>query len=612
MATNNKRIQVTELDFDNIKTNLKNFLKGQSEFSDYDFDGSGLSVLLDILAYNTHYNGLYTNLAVNEMFLDSASKRASVVSLAKLLGYTPRTATCPRAVVNATIVAPTSAPEVATLPAYQPFSTVIDNVTYTFYNQEDVSVVRNALGKYTFANLNLIEGTPLSFKYTVSDGGRYIIPNANVDKATISVQVQETATTSTFETFTISTDISTVNYESKVYFLKEIDDGLLEIHFGDGNIGRQLVNGNVITIKYIISSLEMPNNAHIFSYNGSSILGSNLSVVTVSAASGGAPSESIDSIKYNAPRLYAAQNRAVTPEDYKSIIYSQLPEAASVTVWGGEDHKPKVYGKTYICIKPKDATKLTNQQKEYVVNNILGSRSVVSITPEIIDPEYFNVELEVFVHYNPRETSKSPSQIEAIVRDAITNYNDTDLARFDSVLRFSKLSKIIDGADDSIVNNITRLKIHHPHSPVYNISSQYVLELINPICNDGSLDNPSLQSTGFFIPNSTKVHYLADDGKGNIGLYFLNANGDKIMVNSTIGTIDYTAGQVVVRNLTITALDDPSYDWIIKPESYDVVSALQQIVQINPSLLQITGIADNTTNGDMGAGYNYTFNSIRS
>jgi len=612
MATNNKRIQVTELDFDNIKTNLKNFLKGQSEFSDYDFEGSGLAVLLDVLAYNTHYNGLYTNLAVNEMFLDSASKRASVVSLAKLLGYTPRTAVCPRAVVNATIVAPTISPEVATLPAWQPFSTVIDNITYTFYNQEDVSVVRNASGKYTFLNLELIEGTPLSFKYTASEGARYIIPNANVCQSTISVQVQENATSSVFETYTISTDISVVNSESKVYFLKEIDEGLLEIHFGDGNIGRSLNNGNVVTIKYVVSSLEAANNANVFSYNGVSLLGSNVSVVTVAAASGGSASENINSIKYNAPRLYAAQNRAVTPEDYKSIIYSQMTEAESVTVWGGEDNKPPVYGKTYICIKPYDATKLTNQQKEYVTNNILSSRSVVSITPEIVDPEYFNIELEVFVYYNPRETSKSPSQIEAIVRDAINNYNDIDLKRFDSILRFSKLSSIIDSSDDAIVNNITRLKIHHPHSPVYNISTQYVLELINPICNDGSLDNPSFQSSGFYIPNSTRVHYMADDGKGNIGLYYLNANADKIMVNSTIGSINYTAGEVVIRNLTITSLDDNSYDWIIKPESYDVVSALQQIVQIDPSLLQITAIADNTTNGDMGAGYNYTFNSIRS
>lgn len=611
MATNNKRIQVTELDFDAIKNNLKEFLKGQSEFTDYDFEGSGLSVLLDVLAYNTHYNGVYTNLAVNEMFLDSASKRASVVSLAKALGYTPRSAVCARATVNATIVSPTSTPEIATLPAGQPFSTKIDNVTYTFYNQEDVSVVRTG-GTYTFNNLELVEGIPLTYKYTVADGARYVIPNANVDRSTITVQVQETSTSDIYETYTPSTGLTNATSVTKIYFLKEIDDGLMEITFGDGVLGRKLDNGNVVTINYYVSSLDLPNTASTFTYNGTSVLGSNLSVVTVAAASGGSEPEDINSIKYNAPRLYAAQNRAVTPDDYKSLILSEFPEAQSIQVWGGEDNNPPVYGKTFICVKPRDANKLTNQQKEFIQNNILAARNVVSITPEITDPEFFNVRVTSFVHYNPRETNKTPAQIETLVKQAIMDYNDNELERFDSILRFSKLSKLIDEADPSIVNNISRIMINHPHTPVYNVSTQYVLNLINPISQDGGKQGEVFASTGFFIPNSTRVHYLDDDAKGNIRLYYYNSSSEKVVVIPDIGVIDYEKGSIIIRNLTISSLDDASFNWQVKPESYDVVSALNQIVQIDPTLLTVTAIADNTVNGDTGAGYNYQFNSIRS
>ena len=612
ITTTSKRMSVSELDFDTIKTNLKTFLKGQSEFADYDFEGSGLSVLIDLLAYNTHYNGIYTNLAVNEMFLDSASKRASVVSLSKMLGYTPRSAVCARAVVNATISAPSSSPDVATLSAQQPFTTSIDGTSYTFYNLEDVTVARSTGGNYTFSNLNIIEGTPLSYKYTVSTGVRYIIPNANIDVSTLSVQVQESSTSDLFETFTRAEDLTAVTDVTKVYFLKEIDDGLYEITFGDGVLGVAVETGNVVTINYFVSSLDAPNSANIFTYNGASILGSNLSVVTVSAALNGSASEDISSIKFNAPRLFAAQNRAVTPDDYKALIYSKFPAAQTVSVWGGEDNNPPVYGKTYICVKPKDANKLTNQQKELISSEILNPRSVVSITPEIVDPEYFNIKVTTFVHYNPKETSKTASQIETIVKAAILAYDANELQKFDGVLRYTKLTGIIDQSDPSIINNITRLMVRHPHLPQYGVNAQYVLNLINPISQDGGKQGEVFASTGFYIPNSTRVHYLDDDAAGNIRLYYLNSNLDKVVVNGTQGTIDYANGLVKVNGLNIESLDGAFFEWQVKPESYDIVSALNQIVQIDPTLLGVTAIADNTANGDLGAGYNYQFNSIRS
>jgi hypothetical protein len=611
MANNNKRIQVSELDFDAIKSNLKTFLQGQTEFQDYDFEGSGLSVLLDVLAYNTHYNGIYTNLAVNECFLDSASKRASVVSLAKMLGYMPRSASCATATVTATVTSPTSSPSTVTLPAMQPFTTSIDNVSYTFYNR---SAVTTALvsGAYTFTGLVLTEGTPLQYKYTMAPGVRFIIPNANADLNTLTVSVQQTSSSDVYEVYTRADTITEITELTKIYFVKEIDDGLYEISFGNDNLGVALSNGNVVTLDYMVSSLEEPNSASSFTYGGVTLAGSSLSVTATAAASGGASSESIDEIKFNAPKYYAAQNRAVTPDDYKAIILKNFPEAQTISVWGGEDNNPPIYGKTYICIKPKEASKLTNLQKEFIKNNILDSRNIVSITPEIVDPEFFNIKVTSFVHYNPRATTKTAAQIETLVKESIMRYNDDDLERFDSVLRYSKLTKIIDETDPAIINNITRIMIRHPHEVTYNIATQYVLDLINPISQDGGKQGEVFASTGFYIPNSTELHFLDDDANGNIRLYYLNTNFEKVIVTPDIGTINYDTGSIVVRSLTIRAIDGAFFEWQVKPESYDVVSALNQIVQIDPTLLTIEAIADDTINGDMQAGYNYQFNSIRS
>lgn len=611
MANNNKRIQVSELDFDAIKSNLKTFLQGQTEFQDYDFEGSGLSVLLDVLAYNTHYNGIYTNLAVNECFLDSASKRASVVSLAKMLGYMPRSASCATATVTATVTSPTSSPSTVTLPAMQPFTTSIDNVSYTFYNR---SAVTTALvsGAYTFTGLVLTEGTPLQYKYTMAPGVRFIIPNANADLNTLTVSIQQTSSSDLYEVYTRADTLTEVTELSTIYFVKEIDDGLYEISFGNDNLGLALSNGNVVTLDYMVSSLEEPNTASSFTYGGATLAGSSLSVTATAAASGGASSESIDEIKFNAPKYYAAQNRAVTPDDYKAIILKNFPEAQTISVWGGEDNNPPIYGKTYICIKPKEASKLTNLQKEFIKNNILESRNIVSITPEIVDPEFFNIKVTSFVYYNPRATTKTAAQIETLVKQSIMKYNDEELERFDSVLRYSKLTKIIDETDPAITNNITRIMIRHPHEVQYNIASQYILDLINPISQDGGKQGEVFASTGFYIPNSNELHFLDDDANGNIRLYYTNTNFEKVIVTPDIGTINYETGSIVVRSLTIRAIDGAFFEWQVKPESYDVVSALNQIVQIDPTLLTIEAIADNTINGDLQAGYNYQFNSIRS
>jgi len=611
MATTNKKINVTTLDFDDIKTNLKTFLSGQTEFQDYDFEGSAMAVLLDVLAYNTHYNALYNNLAINEMFLDSARKRNSVVSISKMLGYSPRSATCSTATINLTVTAPTNAITTLALPAYTPFTTTIDGSNYTFYTLGTV-VATSSTGIFVFSNLEIIEGTPLNFNIAVGNNTRYIIPNANIDLNTLTVRIQDSATSSVYTTFTKSDTLVNVDSTSNCYWVKEIDDALYEITFGDNNLGRALEPGNVVHLNYFVSSLDAPNKARQFSYGGATLIsGATITVTTVGIAANGAAPEDIDSIRFNAPRMYASQNRAVTPDDYKAIVYSLLPDASSVTCWGGEDNNPPVYGKVYVCVKPKDADKLTTTQKSALVSTILQQRNVVSVQPVIVDPEYINIALTTTVYYNEQATTKTASEIAAIVTNTINAYDVNELNRFDGVFRYSKLSKLIDNSDPSITNNITTVLLRRELNVRYNVSAQYVLNMINPILSSGQPEE-SFRSTGFYVAGSDELHYLDDDGVAHVRLFRFGTNGIKIIVNPTIGNIDYSKGVVDIKNLHITALADIDLEISIRPLSNDVVSALTQIATIAQDHLKVVAIPDASASGDLRGGYNYTFTSSRS
>jgi hypothetical protein len=611
MATSNKKINVTTLDFDDIKTNLKSFLSGQTEFQDYDFEGSAMSVLLDVLAYNTHYNALYNNLAINEMFLDSARKRNSVVSLSKMLGYSPRSATCSQATITLTVSAPSSGATILTLPAYTPFNTTIDGKNYTFYTIGSVTVT-SSTGIFVFQNLQITEGTPLTFNTTVGTNTRFIIPNSDIDLNTLTIRVQDSSTSSVYTTFSKSDTLVGINSTTKCYWVKEIDNALYEITFGDGNLGMQLDNGNIVHMNYFVSSLDAPNKARQFSYGGGTLIsGAQISVTTVGAAANGASSEDIDSIRFNAPRMYASQNRCVTPDDYKAIVYSLFSDADSVTCWGGEDNNPPVYGKVYICIKPKDADKLTTTQKSGLISSILQSRNVVSVIPMIVDPEYINIAVTTTVYYNEQATSKSASEIAGIVTNTVNAYNVNELDRFDGVFRFSKLSKLIDNSDPSITNNITTILLRRGVTVRYNTSAQYLFNLINPIWSSGQPEE-SFKSTGFYVLGSDEIHYLDDDGIQYVRLFRYGTNGIKIIANPTIGNIDYNNGVVDIKNLYITALADVDLELSIRPLSNDVVSALTQIAHIPPEHLKVTAIPDPTASGDLRGGYNYTFTSSRS
>ena len=607
-----KKINVSELDFDAIKTSLKEFLKGQDTFQDYDFDGSGLSVLLDILAYNTHYNAIYNNLSINEMFLDSARKRNSVVSLAKTLGYTPKSASCSKAILSMTSTGDIDSPNLITLPAYSPFYTNVNNKSYVFYNRSTYSASKNTRNVYEFTSIELFEGAPLTYKYTVATGTRYIIPNANVDTSSIIVKVYKSINSSEVITYTLADSVLNVNGTSHIYWVKEIDDGLYELTFGDGNIGFVLENGNIVEIDYMVSNLDAPNNAKVFTYNGNALYSGFTipTISTISYATNGTTSESLDSIKFNAPRVYSAQDRAVTVDDYKALIYSQMSDVDSVTAWGGEDATPPVYGKIFICVKPASGNFLTQQQKDYLLYNILSPKKVTTVTPVIVDAEYINIELNTTVYYNELETTRTNAQLQTIIQNEIETYNQNDLQKFDGILRYSKLSKLIDNSELSILNNITTIILHRKIYPKYNISAQYTVSLITPIYYSGVPEDIVL-STGFYISgDATKVYYLVDDGIGNMLLFYYNQTV-RVITNSKIGTVDYKNGIINIYNLNISMIVGSTLELSIKPQSNDIVSAYTQIVQIDPARVNVTIISDKTINGNTAGGTNYIFASSR-
>ena len=621
---NNKNITTTDLDFDAIKSNLKTFMKGQDAFKDYDFEGSAMSVLMDVLAYNTHYNALYTNLAVNESFLDSASKRSSVVSRAKEIGYIPYSASGAVATVDIVVSGTTSTPVELTIPAYTPFSATIDTENYTFYNTEDLTAVI-ADNQYTFVGVKLKEGNPLTFAYSVAEGVQYIIPNVDVDLSTLKVRVQDNPSSSNFTTFVRQENIINLTGTSNVYFVKEIEGQLYELQFGDGNIGTALANGNVVNLTYMTTNKTVGNGARLFSYSGGSLLGGSVSITTTTPANGGSDVESIDSIRYNAPKAYTAQNRAVTADDYKAIIYSLYPEAQSINIWGGENNIPKMYGKVFVSIKPKTSTKLTDVQKTFIKNEILKSKNVVSITPEIVDPEFINLKIDTTVYYNPLLTTKTANEIKDLAVQAIKDFNNNNLSSFSGVFKFSKFSAAIDAIEPSVTSNITTIKLHREVSPAYNINATYNVELGNPIYGSG-VPEQSILTTGFYILGRTEVMYMEDlpidTTYGLLRMFYFDEVGTKVYYR-TIGTVanpavNYKTGSITAADITVVGLDLSNTlqgEWLIKPQSNDVVSVRNQLITIPDNNITVNVVVDsvsiNNITTDSSGGSNYVFTSSR-
>ena len=616
MAT---KLEISELDFDGIKSNLKTFLSQQNEFTDYDFEGSGMSVLLDVLAYNTHYLGYNANMLANEMYLDSADLRSSVVSLAKQVGYTPTSCTSSTATIDVLVNDASGAS--LTMSRGTKFTTTVDGQSYSFVNNSDASITPTD-GVYKFSNLTIYEGSYLNYKYTASTSDidqRFIIPNDSVDTTTLTVKIQESSSDATTNTYTLATGITGLDSTSKVYFLQEVEGGRFEVYFGDGVTGKAIEDGNIVILDYINGNRDAPNGATTFSLSGTIGGFSSATITTVSNASGGTGLESITSIKYNAPRDYSAQDRAVTAEDYKTLVKSLYANAQAVQVYGGEDAETPDYGKVYISIKAKSGSNLTTATKESLVQS-LKQYAVASVTPVIIDPETTYITLVVSFKYNSNLTTKDVSTLQTNVLTKVASYNNDTLEDFAGMFRYSKLIEAVNDADTSILSNITTVKMYKYFTPTLNSGIKYTLSYNNALYNPHSGHNSSgggvISSSGFKVNNdsSANEHFLDDDGAGNLRLYYLS-DTTRVYTDTTYGTVNYTTGEVVLTSAHITSISnvDGATSTQVRvfatPSSNDVVPVRNQVLSIDTSNSTITGEVDGIESGSSQAGTSYTTSS---
>jgi hypothetical protein len=474
------RLNVTPLDFDTIKSNLKQFLKQQSEFSDYDFEGSGLSVLLDILAYNTHYNSYYVNMVANESFLDTAVLRNSVVSHAKKFGYTPHSATCPRAVVNVTVNTTNSTPGTLTIPkGYKLLSNQIDNRAYTFVTLDDYTVSKTA-NNYVFTNLPIYEGTFVNYNFLHSNNSNpkqiFTLQDENIDTSTITVRVQPSISNTYSTIYNLATDALLAQNDSEIYFLQEGQDGKYQIYFGDDIVGKKLADGSYLTVSYVVTSAAEANRANNFIATSGISGYTNITVDSVSEALGGVQRETVDSIKYAAPLNFLSQNRAVTKNDYIRLIQQKYPSFEAVNVWGGEENDPPVYGKVFVSAKPKLGFELTETEKEYVKDKILKPMSVLTVSPEIVDVDYNYLKVESQIVYDPTKTALNENQLQTAIRQLITNYSETNLNKFNAYFRYSGLETAIDNFSNSIISNEIDLMVGKKFRPDLINAGNYILD----------------------------------------------------------------------------------------------------------------------------------------
>ena len=610
-----KRLEVTDLDFDGIKNNLKVFLKQQDQLTDYDFEGSTMSTLLDVLAYNTHYNAVYANVLANEMFLDSADLRNSIVSHAKHVGYTPRSATAPVAYLNVTVNNATG----STLTAARgtTFTTSVDGTTYN-YIVKDATTITPTDGVYTFSSLPVYEGTLVTNKYTVDTSNadqRFLIKNNLADTTTLKVTVQNSSSDSTSNTYTLSTDLADVISTSKVYYLEGAEDQQYEVQFGDGVLGAALSTGNIVTLSYIVTNAEESNGASSFSLSGNIGGFSNVTITTATNSANGAQPETPESIRFNAPRQYASQNRTVTAKDYESKVKSIFTNAQSVQVWGGEDNDTPVYGRVYISIKPVTGATLTEAKKTDIITQ-LKDFNVASVTPVIQDPETTSLQLNINVKYDAKATTKTTDSIKSLLSSAITTFNTNNLGQFDGLFRHSKFIETINKVDTAILSNITTVKMHKSFTATTSGATTYTIKYNNAFYNPHSGHNASaggvLVSSGFKINgDTTNEYFLDEDGAGNVRLYYL-VGQTRTYTNNTLGTIDYTNGTITLNSLFITEVSNvdgatsTAVRLTVIPNSVDIIPVRNQVLEIDETNTTVTVSADDY---DTTSGIGYTATS---
>jgi len=594
MAVN---LNVTELDFDQIKDNIKNYLRAQGKYNDYDFEGSGMSILLDILAYNTHYNAMAAHFALNEAFLDSAQIRGNVVSHAKLLGYTPRSASAATAYVNITVNNPigTPIPPSITLPRGTKLISVIDGEEYGFVVVESITVLYDsANNRFFFENVPVKQGTLKTMTYRIDEyipNQKFEIPDEDIDLSTMRVRIKANDNSTQYDIYTPFTTLTSVGGDTKVYFYQENSAAKYEIYFGDGIIGAKPRSDNIVELEYVYTSAEDANGARTFDIVSEIEGNSDITVVTVSASAGGSVRENIESIRFNSPLSYITQNRAVTADDYRAIIVKEYGDIDAISVWGGEDANPPDYGKVFIAIKPKSAETLTTAEKSFIVENILKQKNVVSITPFMVDPEYTYIKLETFFKYNPNLTDRKKAELQSLVSSVVSDYNDTELKQFDGVFRFSKLLRNIDASDPAILNSYMRVYMFKIITPSNTMNNNYDLEFASPIYTTSS-DESVMESTSFLINGI--VHYFADTkitGSTDRRIYMYKiVDSIRTTVSLDAGRIYTTEGRVVINNFRPDTTDPIQLTFI--PNSNDLAPKRNQLLSVDMTQVTVNGEID--------------------
>ena len=625
MATNPSRLRVTELDFDEIKDNLKTFLKAQSQFKDYDFEGSGMSVLLDVLAYNTHYLGFNANMLANEMFLDSSSLRSSAVSHAKMLGYEVSSPRAARAVITVNL---NTTDANKTMTAGTAFTTKVDDVDYQFVTVQDVTS-SNIGNTIPFTEVDIYEGTYVTTKYVVDTSDvdqRFMLVDPRADTTTLTVKIQNSATDTTSTTFTKATDITQLTTSSDVYYLQEVESGKFEVYFGDGVVSKALSDSNIVILQYVVTNKSAANGASFFT-SPSAIDGvTNVGVIVNVTASGGAEAESISSIKLNAPLDYATQGRAVTADDFKVYTKKLFANTQAVSVWGGEDgsfdaatgltsSQPE-YGKVFISVKTTTGENMTTSQKSQLEKD-LKPYKVASITPVVVDPITTYLILNTTFQYDSNATTDSKETLESEVSTTLSNFNDTDLKSFNSVFRYSKLIGLIDDSDTSILSNITTVTMAQYITPVTTAPTGYTVDFSNkfyfrePEYGDKfqGLLTRILSSTGFSISGEEEEFFFDDNGRGVLRIYYL-VDGVKTFYSLEVGTVNYDDGLITINPIHISAVSDvdgaasTKIRITVLPDSNDIIPVRNQVLEIDEVNSTVLGRVD--TAATSGTGYTTT------
>ncbi len=623
----------TNLDFDQIKDQIRDYLRANSDFTDFDYEGSNMSVLIDILAYNTYITAFNSNMVVNESFLDSATLRENVVSLARNIGYVPRSRKSARAIVNFDYKFNGNSNTV-TLKKGLVCVGAQDNTSYTFSIPDDVAaqspidagsnVTVNPPRTASFTNLNIYQGTLLKKNFVV-DGTkdqRFILQNSFVDTDSIRVFVKKSGATAGLE-YSRLDNITGINEKSNIYLIQEVKDEQYELMFGDGLFGKKLSSGDIIEVTYIVTDGKAGNDGKFFSYSANAVddagnaldARETVTVSTVQTAKGGGEIEDVDSIKYIAPRIYSSQYRAVSTKDYEAIIQSVFPDAESVSVIGGEELDPPEYGTVVLSIKPRNATYLSDFSKSLILER-LKSYTIAGINQRIVDLKILYIELDVFAYYNPNVYSDVEG-LKAQLTNSLTQYGrSTNLNAFGGRFKYSEAQKIIDGTNNAFTSNITRLTIRRDLKPIFNAFTQYELCFGNQFHVNSAGKN--IKSTGFKVDGNPNILYFADipdeDLKtGKIAVVQLSelSNSTSNVIIKSAGTVDYVKGEVIINtiNITETVLGSGVIEIQAYPESNDIIGLKDLYLQLDMSNTKINIVRDTISSGQQISGLGYKVTS---